>query len=84
MDTHVEVRDDQGGLVTEGEGQVFIGDILTLTHSHTHIGMDLSYTHTHTHYHLYRWRGESVSSGPGRDGCSRDNESHWRLGECQK
>lgn len=27
MDTRVEVRDDQGGVVTEGEGQVFIGDI---------------------------------------------------------
>ncbi|CAG10959.1 unnamed protein product [Tetraodon nigroviridis] len=25
MDTRVEVRDDEGGLVTEGEGQVFIG-----------------------------------------------------------
>lgn len=35
MDTRVEVRDDQGGVVTEGEGQVFIGEIWTLTHTHT-------------------------------------------------
>lgn len=35
MDTRVEVRDDQGGVVTEGEGQVFIGD--TLTHTRTQI-----------------------------------------------
>lgn len=34
MDTRVEVRDDQGGVVTDGEGQVFIGDILTLTHTY--------------------------------------------------
>lgn len=34
MDTRVEVRDDEGGVVTEGEGQVFIGDIRTLTHIH--------------------------------------------------
>lgn len=27
MDTRVEVRDDQGGVVMEGEGQVFIGEI---------------------------------------------------------
>lgn len=34
MDTRVEVRDDEGGLVTEGEGQVFIGETLTLTHTY--------------------------------------------------
>lgn len=33
MDTIVEVRDDQGGVVTEGEGQVFIGDVVMLTHT---------------------------------------------------
>lgn len=26
MDTRVEVRDDQGHVITEGEGQVFIGE----------------------------------------------------------
>lgn len=35
MDTIVEVRDDQGGIVTQGEGQVFIGDVVMLTHTHT-------------------------------------------------
>lgn len=30
MDTRVEVRDDDGHIVTEGEGQVFIGRTLVL------------------------------------------------------
>ena len=35
MDTVVEVRDEHGGVVTEGEGQVFLGEKdLTVTHTH--------------------------------------------------
>lgn len=35
MDTVVEVRDEHGHIVTEGEGQVFIGEEeLTGTHMH--------------------------------------------------
>lgn len=35
MDTVVEVRDEHGRIVTEGEGQVFIGEkALTDTHIH--------------------------------------------------
>lgn len=44
MDTIMEVRDEQGGIVTDGEGQVFIGDIVIL--SHTHTDEYLSSTHT--------------------------------------
>lgn len=35
MDTRVEVKDEQGHVVTEGEGQVFIGETdITDTHVH--------------------------------------------------
>jgi len=43
MDTALEVRDEGGRVVTEGEGQVFIGEE---GYSHTH-----TYTRTHTHTH---------------------------------
>lgn len=36
MDTVVEVRDEHGCVVTEGEGQLFIGEE-DLTDTHTHI-----------------------------------------------
>lgn len=43
MGTIVEVRDDQGAVVTEGEGQVFIGDVVILTHTDA----ELSSKHMH-------------------------------------
>lgn len=67
MDTRVEVRDEQGGIVTEGEGQVFIGETyLVGTHMHCVHVCHFSggkIPHTNLCVPRRRRRGEGVSPG---------------------
>lgn len=63
MDTRVEVRDEQGRIVTEGDGQVFIGEThLVGKHMHAN-NFSEDRRHTDLYGPWYRWRGEGVSPG---------------------
>lgn len=63
MDTRVEVRDEQGRVVTEGEGQVFIGET-DLINAHTCKSYFREQNpHTNSSGPWCRWRGEGVSPG---------------------
>lgn len=64
MDTRVEVRDEQGGIVTEGEGQVFIGETYLIgTHMHADHFSGGQNPHTNLCDPRCRRRGEGVSPG---------------------
>lgn len=79
MDTEVEVRDELGRVVTEGEGQLFLGEQLLGKAQTNNRLMRLTDPRL-----CCRRRGQGVPPGWGKHRGSRDDESHWRLGEDQR